>query len=330
MFFTNIENMERIIIYLSIFLLLIGTNAVAATGRVSRYVDPQSYAYMYPYLNNQMRTAMNPGTTVNMTNNPIDVIVKTKQMGEPRRVVPRTQKSNNTNGTARAATNTTQQTRRVVQRTPQTTARVATNPATTTNAAPTARSVRQRGTRADNSARATTETTTTTITGEGVSSTRCLADYTTCMNGYCVRENTAYNRCYCSAKLAQIDSIYQPQINDLIIQIINLRGGGTWTTDEMNEYWMELVGNYAGENSWVNLDNALNIDWPEPEERMRGQNAFLIGHQYCMQHLRACAYMSSNLRDVYRSQISRDCAAYEQSMERIKTAAEALIEHYSE
>ena len=323
--------MGRISKYLFAFLSLICADAFAARGDLSKYVDPQSYAYMYPYLNNKMRTEMNPGTTVNMANNPIDIVVKTKQMGEPRRVVPRTQKSTNTNGTARAATNTTQQTRRVVQRTNQTTARVATNsPATNTITTPTARSVRQRGTRANNSARTATETTTTTITGEGVSSTRCLADYTTCMNGYCVRENTAYNRCYCSAKLSQIDSQYQPQINDLIIQIINLRGGGTWTTDEMNEYWMELVGNYAGENSWVNLDNALNITWPEPEERMTGQNAFLIGHQYCMQHLRACAYMSSNLRDVYRSQISRDCAAYEQSMERIKTAAEALIEHYSE
>ena len=326
--------MERISKYLFAFLSLICADAFAARGDLSKYVDPQSYAYMYPYLNNKMRTEMNPGTTVNMANNPIDIVVKTKQMGEPRRVVPRTQKSANTNNTARTATtnNSVQQTRRVVQRTNQTTARVATNsPATNTTATPTARSVRQRGTRANNSARTTTETTTTTTnTGEGVSSTRCLADYTACMNGYCARENTAYNRCYCSAKLSQIDSQYQPEINELIIQIINLRGGGTWTADEMNEYWMDLVGNYAGENSWVNLDNALNIDWPEPEERMRGQNAFLTGHQYCMQHLRACAYMSSNLRDVYRSQISRDCAAYETSMERMKTAAQALIEHYSE
>jgi hypothetical protein len=150
------------------------------------------------------------------------------------------------------------------------------------------------------------------------------------MNGYCSRDNTAYNRCYCSAKLSQIDSQYQPQISDLITQIIKLRGGGTWTDEEMNEYWMEVVGNYAGENSWVNLENALNITWPEPEERMRGQNAFLIGHQYCIQHLRACAYMASNLRDAYRSQISRDCATYEQTMIKIKTAAESVIEQYQE
>lgn len=320
MFFTNIENMERIIIYLSTFLLLIGTDAVATTGRVSKYVDPQSYAYMYPYLNNKMRTEMNPGTTVNMTNNPIDVIVKTKRMSEPRRVVPRTAKPGA--NTSRAAATPPAQTRRIIQRPTQ----------TTTARAATTQTVRARNTRNPNVTRAavTNIDTTTTSVGQNVSATRCMADYATCMNGYCVRENTAYNRCYCSAKLSQIDSTYQPQINDLIIQIINIMGGGQWTADEMNEYWMELVGNYAGENSWVNLDNALNIDWPDPEERMRGQNAFLIGHQYCMQHLRACAYMSSNLRDAYRSQISRDCATYEQSMERIKSAAEALIEHYSE
>ncbi len=322
--------MGRILVFFCTTLFIasaLAAPAVPSPGRVSRYVDPQSYAYMYPYLNNKMRTEMNPGTTINMTNNPIDVVVKTKRMSEPRRVVPRTQKSS-PNTTARAATNgnsgTATQTRRVVQRTPQNTARSA-RPVTPT--ASTARAVSTRGAR-DNESR--TAETTTNITNAPVSSSRCLADYITCMNGYCARENTAYNRCYCSAKLAQIDSIYQPQINDLIIQIINLMGGGQWTTDEMNEYWMELVGQYAGENSWVNLENALNIDWPEPEERMRGQNAFLIGHQYCVQHLRACAYMSSNLRDAYRSQISRDCNAYEQSMERIKTAAEALIEYYSE
>ena len=319
--------MGRIFVYLFASFICAGAFATPVRGRVSKYVDPQSYAYMYPYLNNKMRTEMNPGTTVNMTNNPIDVIVKTKQMSEPRRVVPRTAKPGS--NTSRAATTTSSQTRRVVQRPSQTTsARVSTNATTTPMSA---RSARARDARADNSAtRATTIDTTATPVGQNVSATRCMADYAACMDGYCARADTAYNRCYCSAKLSQIDSTYQPQINDLIVQIINLRGGGTWTAEEMNEYWMSVVGNYAGENSWVNLDNALNITWPEPEERMTGQNAFLIGHQYCVQHLRACAYMSSNLRDAYRSRISRDCATYEQSMERIKTAAEALIEYYSE
>lgn len=334
MFFIKMEHMVRIFIYLFAFMFATytadaATNAMRTPvpGRVSKYVDAQSYSYMYPYLNNKMRTAMNPGTTVNMTNNPIDVIVKTKQMTEPRRVVART--ANQSNQTARAATNTTTSTgngatRRVVART----ARNTTDASAPARSGTTTRAVTGRNAR-DDSARTVTTTTNTTTT-ESVSSTRCLADYTECMNGYCERESMAYNRCYCSAKLAQIDSQYQDQISDLIIQIIKLKGGGTWTDDEMNEYWMEHVGNYAGENSWVNLENALNINWPTAEERISGQNAFLIGHNYCVQHLRGCAYMSSNLRDSYRSRISRDCNTYEQSLIKIKNAAEAIIEYYNE
>ena len=309
------------------FLCLSATTAIAVTpGRASRYVDRQSYAYMYPYLNNQMRTELNPGTSVNMTNNPIDVIVRTTPMSEPRRVVPRTARAATNNATtARAATSgagatTSAAGRRVVPRTStNSSARAATN----------ARVSMRTTTRDDSSAVRTAAVTTNTST-ESVSSSRCLADYITCMNGYCAREDAAYNRCYCSSKLSQIDSKYQPEINDLIIQIIKLQGGGQWTDEEMNEYWMELIGNYTGENSWANLDDALNINWPTADERMRGQNAFITGHQYCVQHLRACSYMASNLRDAYRSQISRDCDAYEQSMIRIKNAAEAMIEYYSE
>ena len=114
-------------------------------------------------------------------------------------------------------------------------------------------------------------------------------------------------------------------------QIVALRaGGGNWTDEEMNEYWMERIGNYVGENSWVNLDAALNIEWPTTDERTRGQNAFLIGHEYCMQHIGNCASMSGHMRDAYRSQIARDCASYESGLSQIKTAAESMIEYYSE
>ena len=321
--------MERIIAVLFAVLMCADAFAVGAgasrgtiggKGTLSKYIDPQSYAYMYPYMNNQMRTEMNPGTTVSMTNNPIDVVVRTAQMSEPRRVVPRTAKT-----TARAATTTNSgaqsaPARRVVQRSQKNTARAATTAATRTRV--------ERSARDGDSVRAAA--TATVQVNESVSYSRCLADYTTCMNRYCVRENTAYNRCYCSAKLSQIDAQYQPQISDLITQIIKIRGGGTWTDDEMNEYWMEKIGNYVGENSWTKLDDALNIDWPQDTERARGQNAFITGHQYCVQHLRACAPMSANLRDAYRSTISRDCAAYEASLERVRNAAQAVIGYYSE
>ena len=300
--------------------------ARAATGKLSRYVDPQSYAYMYPYLSNQMRTEMNPGTTVSMANNPIDVIVKTKQMSEPRRVVARPRTATNTTA-PRTATNTTAATnanRRVVARTAMTT-----RTAPTARAAATNMRAAQRTTA--NNARTATETE-SPQTIMGGSNSQCLANYISCMEGYCKRENMAYNRCYCSARLAQIDAKYQPAINDMMTQIVTLRAGSgaNWTEEEMNEYWMERIGNYTGTNSWTNLDAALNIEWPSADERTRGQNAFLTGHEYCVQHLRACAYMSSNMRDAYRSKISRDCNTYENALIKIKTAAESMIEYYSE
>lgn len=306
--------MERIIrLFIAPLFAMYTMVATAAVRKPAMYVDPNAYAYMYPYMNNQMRTDLNPGTSVLMTNNPIDVVVKTKRASEPRRVVPRR---------ASAATGvnvpTQNSTRRVV-------ARAATNQ----NTAPkNTRRVVARTAREN--ARVTADTTETVTVTYDVPTTRCLAGYTECMDNYCARENTAYNRCYCSARLTQIDSKYQDEINDMTLQIIRLRGGGQWTDAEMNEYWMERVGRYVGENSWMRLENAIDIDWPTPEERIQGQNVFLTGHEYCVAHLRNCASMASNMRDAYRSRISRDCDAYEQNMQRIHDAAAAMIEYYSE
>lgn len=301
--------------------LFVGNAFAAQTGRVSpsRYVNQQSYAYMYPYLNNKMRTELNPGTTISQTNNPVDVIVRTTPMSEPRRVVPRARQTASTN--VRAATNTSTTTRRVVQRS-------ATPQNSQTNIAAIRSTTRGDS---DTSDRYTKGSTTTIYSAQdSVSSARCMADYTNCMNRYCARENTQYNKCYCSSKLSQIDAEYQPQIENMIIQILTLRGGGQWSDEEMNEYWMERIGNYVGENSWVNLDNALNIDWPSPDERARGAAAFMTGHEYCVQHLRACAYMAQNLRDAYRSLVARDCSAYEKSLMLIRNAASSMIEHFSD
>ena len=145
---------------------------------------------------------------------------------------------------------------------------------------------------------------------------------------YCQREDTAYNRCYCSAKLAQIDSKYQNKIDSLIQQIIKLQYNTSVTDDEIKEYWDQTVGSYTGDNPWVNIDNALNIEWADTQSRVRGQNAFNTGHEYCVQNLRACSYMATNLRDAYKSDIARDCATYEKSLQKIKAAAESVIESY--
>jgi hypothetical protein len=165
-----------------------------------------------------------------------------------------------------------------------------------------------------------------------VTPAQCLADYTECMNGYCERPDTAYNRCYCSARLAQIDAEYQPQIESLVGQIYLLKENGTanTSTDDIYEYWANTITKYTGDNSWANLDDALNIDWASMESRVRGQNAFITAHDYCSQHISGCFYMASNLRDAYRSSIAQDCKQYQDGLERLKTVAESVIEGYNE
>lgn len=327
--------MVRIICFL-ILAIHAATPAMAVTtrnaGARSATASPAAaynYNYMYPYLNNQMRTDLNPGVTPSQAGNPISVITKTEQLSTPRRVVQRTAARSATTGatksSARAATPTaasaktssgTNNTRRVVPR-----AGVP-SPAT-------ARSARgDTSTTYQNAANAVAAA--TSNTNVNLSSTRCLADYTECMNGYCQREKTAYNRCYCSSKLAQIDATYQPAIDNLIQQILRLQSNNTWSDEEMNEYWMNTIGQYTGDNSWIKLENALNINWAGTESRVRGQQTFATGHDYCVQHLRGCSYMATNLRDAYRSEIARDCTTYESNLAKIKNAAESIVESYSD
>lgn len=343
-------------------LFIADANALTARSAASNYVSENTYNNLYPYMNNTMRTNLNPGTTPSQSNAAINVLTRTKTTSNStttRNVVPR---SATTVSTARSASTSTQSqkaraatsqssTRRVTPRatsssnsarsgttytsaatrsvpttsTRQVVSRSATNTAQVQTATP-IRSTR------DNSNVSTVRQTTTnavyTSTDNAVSSARCMADYTECMNAYCERENTEYNRCYCSSKLSQIDSQYKPQIDELIKKILTVKNGNNWTDAEMNEYWMNTIGKYTGDNSWVNLDNALDINWADTESRVRGQQAFAMGHEYCVQYLKSCAYMQTNLRDAYRSEIERDCATYETSLQKLKNAAESIVESY--
>lgn len=311
--------------------MAVTTRNAGARSATASPAAAYNYNYMYPYLNNQMRTDLNPGVTPSQAGNPISVITRTEQLSAPRRVVSRSAKrtTSATSGTstsaARAATtsgitttaSTNNSARRVVAR------------AGTRNATTVTRSTRGDASttnqNATNAAAAAMSS-----TGVNISSARCLADYTECMNGYCQREKTAYNRCYCSAKLAQIDAEYRPAIENLIQQILRLQSNSTWSDEEMNEYWMSTIGKYTGDNSWVNLENALNIDWASTESRVRGSQAFATGHDYCVQHLRGCSYMATNLRDAYRSEIAHDCTTYESGLVKIKNAAESIVEAYND
>ncbi len=290
-------------------LLFIAADAFAVNNYIpKKFNTVTSYDDVYPYRLNNTKTNTNAK----------DISTTTAR----RAVVPRSTK------TARATANTAApQARRVVQRS-NTRARAANNSVSSTNVG--ARSatapIRVRNTN-------TTRTTTTTYyntTNEQPSSQRCMADYKECMEDYCKREDTAYNRCYCSARLAQIDAKYQNKIDELIQKIIRLKYNTNANSDEIKEYWNQTVGTQTGDNPWVNIDNALNIEWADAQSRIRGQNAFNTGHQYCSQHLRACYYMASNLRDAYKSEIARDCEAYEKSLQRIQDAAESVIESYND
>ncbi|MBQ8256099.1 MAG: hypothetical protein IJY99_04005 [Alphaproteobacteria bacterium] len=332
--------MRRIFQYFTIFsIIATGAGAMTRDAQLTNTTG-YNYNYMYPYMNNQMRTDLNPGVTTSQSLSPINTVVKTTKLGADRRVVPRRARSaTNTNMASRtgagngAQSATTSDTRRVVARSASNiNARRMTNPANrrvVARAGINQNGGMRTGARAVNTANNRTEPNIrNTIPTERTSSTRCLADYMECMDRYCEREDTAYNRCYCSSKLSQIDSVYQSEIDRLVKQIILLQGTNKWTDAEMNEYWMDTVGKYSGDNSWINIDDALNINWAGMESRVRGQNAFATGHEYCVQHLRGCYYMASNLRDAYRSEIARDCNTYEQSLQKLKNAAESIIGAY--
>ena len=315
------------------FIVLFTTISVAsAATRDAQLTNTTgyNYNYMYPYLNNQMRTDLNPGVTTSQSLSPINTVVKTVPLPNTteRRVVPRhsTSARSATTATARRTTPSASAAPITSIAAPSTPRRVVARSGLRSTA--TVRSGNRADTSYTNQASANAYANMRYSDTERVSSSRCLADYSECMDNYCMRENTAYNRCYCSSKLSQIDATYQASITNLINKILTIKNTNRWTDDEMSEYWMSTVGKYRGENSWSNLDDALDIDWAGMESRVRGQTAYTTGHEYCIQHLRGCSYMISNLRDAYRSEISRDCSNYEQSLLRIKNAAESIIGTY--
>jgi hypothetical protein len=326
--------MPKVLTFLICFACLAcsGAHAVAmraaptsARLSASDFVSAGAYQAMYPAMTNQMRTNLNPGTTPDFSPNSVSTLTRTSG-NDSRRVVARSAAAAPTAarsgaqvavaGAARAGATSAYaaSARRVVSR---------------ANPSQPSASARATSSRDDKSyiynAIQTAESDTKLLPAD-----RCLADYSACMNGYCQRKDTAYDRCYCSARLAQIDAEYRPAIDGLIKRILELTGTNKWSASEMNDYWNDIIGVHTGDNSWVNLENALDINWADMESRARGQQAFATGHEYCVQHLRGCYYMSNNLRDAYRSDIARDCAVYENSLRRIKDVAESFIEAYKE
>ena len=316
--------------FLAVLLCALSMPVMAAGNYIPKQFSNTSTGEgMYPYSLNNRR---NESVTQKKNNVPGIGGGKPMQSVGKRGVVKRP-------SPARAATTTktatTTNTRRVVPR--SSVARSGTNNNTVRNTYTNNRNVIARsGTRGNNlrstNVRSTTvrrQATNTTTTSSTTSSQNCFANYKECMEMYCKREDTAYNRCYCSAKLTQIDSKYKNKIDDLIQQIVELQHKVEDDEDfDVVGYWNETVGQYTHTNPWESIDKALDIKWPDTETRFRGQNAFNTGHQYCVAHLRACSYMASNMRDAYKSEIARDCATYESTLQKIQYAAESVIANY--
>ena len=322
-FYKNVYNgynmRKRIFAFLLVAIFSLPALCAQNANTPNRFINKALYKNIYPStLNNTRKNDENTDTTSVKINSNMANNTSMKSIGKrgvvkrqtnartanARRVVPRT-------NTARSAMNSNNM-QRLQQQTIQNNNRGTVLRSTSNRARTT---VTQRTVSSNNSS-------------EKISASRCFADYKECMDAYCEREDTAYNRCYCSAKLAQIDATYQNNIDDLIQQIVKLKYNSNANSDEIKEYWDKNVSVYTNDNPWVSLDNALNINWADTESRVRGQNAFNTGHQYCVSHLNACSYMATNLRDAYKSEITRDCATYEKGLQKIQTVAESVIENY--
>ncbi|MDR0803809.1 MAG: hypothetical protein LBO08_01835 [Rickettsiales bacterium] len=295
-------------IFIICLLSFISLNAGAAA--LNNYVSPTQYNVMQPYLNNSMRTAMKPGGDTDFMQPYGAGFIRTAHIGgaaDSRKVVARSAapaQTGQTTGTARAATQ-----RRVVARS--------------------GRGDNSWFASANNGILAAVDD--STAINPNITASQCLSDYTACMEGYCKRDGTLYNRCFCSARLTEIDGAYQPAIQNLLGQINDLRNGGGITREEAEQTWAEIYGEYYADSNHIgDVYQTLDIAWPDADTRTRGQNAFATGHSWCSQNLSNCFSSANLMRDAYRSRIASDCASYEKYLGNVKTAAERIIADYSD
>ena len=333
--------MRKGILLFSLF-VMVSEPVMAANYIPKQFANTNTGEGLYPYsLNNRRQQKQTQNNNVAPIGGGTAPMQSAGKRGVIQRPV-RARAATTANNTA-ISTNASITPRRVVQR--QNVGRSATNNSVASYNTSTTRNTGNRGVvargatltgnvRTTSARRIATNTSTGTVT----SSHKCFANYKECMETYCQREDTAYNRCFCSAKLAQIDSRYQKKIDTLIQEIITLKNSAIKDDPDdplstVEDYWDETVMKYTNDNSWDKLNASLeavsdNLNWADTETRIRGQNAFNIGHEYCVNYLHSCAYMATNLRDAYKSEINRDCAAYEETLQRIQNVAESVIENY--
>jgi hypothetical protein len=337
----------RTITFVALFIVSFGyfDNAESVTA-ASNYINPATYNDMQPFLNNKMRQSLQTygnspdqsstfsRAAIGSGNTPISSL--SYNHANTRRVISRNY--DNTEST-------NLQQRRVIPRSGTSVARsgaelpqyqTGINYARATAASENTRERRvvMRSGRGDSSITNRETIIGTPVSDTSVSASQCLSDYRSCMDGYCKRTNAPYNRCFCSDALAEIETTLRPEVEEILRKLVIIKNGGVLSADitdaELEQLWQDTFYTYTGSNDMISLNDALNIDWPEETDNMRGKNAFLIGHDYCVQHLRGCFYMISNLRDSYKSEISRDCTTYKKYLTNLKTAGELVISQAEE
>jgi hypothetical protein len=323
----NIEEMRKI----GIFIFLCFSSVAAYSASTNELLSPTQYNMMEPYLNNKMRQKLQPADSryTTSTNQRIRRVVARSAVAGPSGVSSDRSAVYQSRGTNASSG------RRVVARSAVSggaSVRGASSTRGVVNRGVVARSTDSRPTSYDQNYVDTSTSASNTLLGNGEMTTaQCLSNYSDCMDDYCHRANTKYDRCYCSPKLAALDAEYKPQIDALVKKIAILQNGGEiedgMSQEEINALWQQLFG-ATGENSMQDLDAALDIDWAGTDNSVRGQNAFISGDSFCKQQLSNCFYMSENLKSMYRTSIGQDCAAYEKNLKKLKTAAESIVASY--
>ncbi|MDR1027180.1 MAG: hypothetical protein LBL46_02075, partial [Rickettsiales bacterium] len=256
----------------------------------TQMLSVDQYNRMEPYLNNRMRNTLKPADAkYNMSSNQAMARAATPASGAAlsgfANINAGTRKYNNAQN-ARAAVNAPNAgARRVVKRpvvaraataAKQTAARAAAPQPASTKARAAAINAPARGGATPASARrvvqraraaapganaaraaATAATASSQLSNQAIrkaagerTASQCLADYTSCMENYCHRPNMRYDRCYCSAKLSQLDAQYKPEIDRLTNQLAILKNGvgldEALSQEEANQSWDEIFGATGG------------------------------------------------------------------------------------
>lgn len=287
------------------------TYQMAAPASPASFVSENNYKYMQPYMTPRISQALSPATSG----------------VAPRRVSARSAapvaRSASTTTAARAAAPTAQPVsgRKVSPRvrvsSSASSARAGTMPAgiaaSVNSARAAAASARAATTPLQNTgirvnaARGATTTNYTTSNSPDVG--ECLAEYNKCMDGYCHRPDTQYDKCYCSVRMAKIDNEFQPKIEDAKRRLIAVSIGGAEAVPD-------------------DVDDGLDFDWVGSANQMQGQQAFVMGNSICATKLAGCTAFSGQLTNLYRSEMNKDCTRYENYLDSMLMYLEQRIAMY--